>query len=992
MASRLDFSQIRSLYVGTSSSTTVDTNNLIVTGLVGVGTTSPSSQLSGTIGISIVNATNASLGLSNGTNHWLNYLSGTTYRIWNNTSSEVVTILLNGNVGIGTTSPSAKLDVYGGALTVRGTQSRISINSNYSGSGDIPAGTLISVDDVTNNNLGIIPSSSGIVGSRVAGIAYNGSAWRSMWEFANTSGSEPNLLLVKTAGNVGIGTTSPSYKLDVSGTARFTGSVLAEADLFVTDFLQVSNIPPSNGNTATSVFRLRAQGQTGGVTRQSLWEFSPVVDSAFGNSALAIYKSYDGGAYAEYIRINSSGNVGIGTTSPGALLQVGSGNNTSDALLRLGVIYDNSRSSRGGITWHDTSNTTGKIYTEYDGTMVSMVFGSLYSSGYNSNQLMIIRGNGNVGIGTTSPSEKLQVAGNGLFENNLFVGNGSASEYFLEIGKGRTGNGFAYIDLIGDATYTDYGLRILRNNSGANTPSSISHRGLGDLSITTEDAAPMVFSTSSAERMRITSAGNVGIGTTAPTVPLQIVNTNATISMTNSTAFAVDTGSRIFLGGKYSSATSNNTSAFAWLIGAKENATDGNQAGYLSFTTTENGGGFAERMRITSTGNVGIGTTTPSNRLQVSGSGRVFNAVSSNDQVVGSLTCTTGGVSTLGFNGVGSTSDYHVRIGANTTNLVLYTNDTEKMRITSAGNVGIGTTAPQKLLHINGGSGSVDNLVLESAYVASGQGVAMQFNRGGGVLSRIRGIEEGAWNGGLLFEVRNGASSNPGYDGATNIAMKIATNGNVGIGTTAPAQKLHVDGAIRLTSNPSVTGDGSSAQFWNGSGVGPIIAGSNFQVRTNGNTVAMHVNSSQNVGIGTTTPSYKLDIVGDARITSGSLGVGVAPNATDGRIDASNDIVAYQTSDQRLKENVTQIENALEKVKSLTGVEFDWIEEHKHIHGYEGHDTGIIAQQVQAVMPTAVRTNDTGYLSVRYEKLIGLLIEANKELAARVEELESKLK
>ncbi len=102
--------------------------------------------------------------------------------------------------------------------------------------------------------------------------------------------------------------------------------------------------------------------------------------------------------------------------------------------------------------------------------------------------------------------------------------------------------------------------------------------------------------------------------------------------------------------------------------------------------------------------------------------------------------------------------------------------------------------------------------------------------------------------------------------------------------------------------------------------------------------------------------------------------------------------MAYQTSDQRLKENVTPIENALEKVKLLTGVEFDWIEEHKHIHGYEGHDTGVIAQQVQAVMPTAVRTNDTGYLSVRYEKLIGLLIEANKELTARVEELENKLK
>jgi len=122
-----------------------------------------------------------------------------------------------------------------------------------------------------------------------------------------------------------------------------------------------------------------------------------------------------------------------------------------------------------------------------------------------------------------------------------------------------------------------------------------------------------------------------------------------------------------------------------------------------------------------------------------------------------------------------------------------------------------------------------------------------------------------------------------------------------------------------------------------------------------------------------------------------ALGVNIAPSATAGRIDASNDIVAYSSSDERLKENITPIANALDKVKSLTGVEFDWKLEHKEAHGHEGHDTGIIAQQVLGVMPTAVRTNDTGYLAVRYEKLIGLLIEANKELAARVEELEKKI-
>jgi hypothetical protein len=124
-------------------------------------------------------------------------------------------------------------------------------------------------------------------------------------------------------------------------------------------------------------------------------------------------------------------------------------------------------------------------------------------------------------------------------------------------------------------------------------------------------------------------------------------------------------------------------------------------------------------------------------------------------------------------------------------------------------------------------------------------------------------------------------------------------------------------------------------------------------------------------------------ISGYTRI-SVSLGVGVDPSGTTGRIDASNDIVAYSTSDRRLKENITPIPFALDKVKALTGVMFDWKEKTKEAHGHSGRDTGIIAQEVQAVMPTAVRTNDTGYLAVRYEKLIGLLIEANKELADQV--------
>ena len=95
-------------------------------GNVGINTNNPDGQLSGTKGLSIVHATNAAVGLSNGANHWLNYLSGTTYRIWNNSVAEVMTLMYNGNVLIGTTTDiGTKLQVNGTTYStnyISGTQ------------------------------------------------------------------------------------------------------------------------------------------------------------------------------------------------------------------------------------------------------------------------------------------------------------------------------------------------------------------------------------------------------------------------------------------------------------------------------------------------------------------------------------------------------------------------------------------------------------------------------------------------------------------------------------------------------------------------------------------------------------------------------------------------------------------------------------------------------------------------------------------------------
>jgi hypothetical protein len=121
-------------------------------------------------------------------------------------------------------------------------------------------------------------------------------------------------------------------------------------------------------------------------------------------------------------------------------------------------------------------------------------------------------------------------------------------------------------------------------------------------------------------------------------------------------------------------------------------------------------------------------------------------------------------------------------------------------------------------------------------------------------------------------------------------------------------------------------------------------------------------------------------------IQTPSLGVGTSPTSTTGLIRATNDVVAYYSSDKRLKNNIETIKSPLEKLNKINGVEFDWIPK-EGIHENEGHDVGVIAQEVEKVIPEIVQTRDNGYKAVKYEKIVPLLIESIKELKAEIEEL-----
>ena len=121
------------------------------------------------------------------------------------------------------------------------------------------------------------------------------------------------------------------------------------------------------------------------------------------------------------------------------------------------------------------------------------------------------------------------------------------------------------------------------------------------------------------------------------------------------------------------------------------------------------------------------------------------------------------------------------------------------------------------------------------------------------------------------------------------------------------------------------------------------------------------------------------------------LNVGSASGAGTGEIRASSDIIAHYSSDSRLKTEIQIIPDALQKLKSIDGVTFNWnsLAENKDT---EKREAGVIAQQVQKVLPEIISVRDNGYLAVAYEKLVPLLIEAIKELSAEVEVLKGKNK
>ena len=229
------------------------------------------------------------------------------------------------------------------------------------------------------------------------------------------------------------------------------------------------------------------------------------------------------------------------------------------------------------------------------------------------------------------------------------------------------------------------------------------------------------------------------------------------------------------------------------------------------------------------------------------------------------------------------------------------------------------------------------------------------------------------------------------------ITQTLFLTNSLGVGTNFSGINGRIDATSQQLSNSLGVGttpsgtigkiDATSQQLSNSLGVGTTPSG------TIGKIDATSQQLSNSLGVGTAPSGTVGKIDATSQQLSNSLGVGTAPSGVIGEIRATNNITAYFSSDKTQKENIVDIDNALNKVLYIGGKYFEWTDDYIKEHGGEDNyfirksDFGVIAQDVQEVFPVAVRQKSDGKLAVDYEKLCALAFAAIKELNKKIEKL-----
>ncbi|MAE68805.1 hypothetical protein CL635_03300, partial [bacterium] len=690
------------------------------------------------------------------------------------------------------------------------------------------------------------------------------------------------------SGNLGVGLTSPSVRLEIAGTASSTGLVvngtatttnLAATTATTTNFFAetatTTNLAATTATTTNffaetatttnlTVVSLTASRLLQGGTGGALASVSDLTSWLTGGSAIRVADDGDGTATV----------INEGVTS----LSVGTGfsvdNSTGSVTISTDIAFATSgnaniriASSSGVWTWSQPTSTasvsgflssadwstfSNKITTS---SPVTAGFFPIWT-GVNTLQgtSSIFETGGNVGIGTSTPEVEFVVAdpGGGNLAMRLAADSAANLDIYSDIPAGggsvnsqvRFWNQGAFKSVIGF------------NDDSGNFEIDVS-------TASSLDDTPM---------FAIDSSGNVGIGTASPASKLHVSSTDATDQ-----TLILDGGSN-----DWNAIRFREVATARWDIGLA------NDEGFYIYDVDQ----AAHRLRIDGSGNVGIGTTTPQRKLHI------IEATLDNTLRLES------GDAKSSFELVDNTETVAIFQTAGVLHLDVADDGSGDLVIDTSGNVGIGTTTPQAELHL---FTATPTFIIEDSGTSQTQ-IKMESNRG--TSDANLGVVNFLWDGTSVAQIvgETGDDTTNKDDGLISFhvteggsqveAMRIEQDGNIGIGTTTPATTLHVDGTFRVTDASVMLGDITFGDtvgdakietepaeatpaytFRNDTDTGMYRAGANtIGFSTNG-VQRVEIGSTGLFGVGDADPDFGLEIV--ASSSNGWFGI---TDSSDGDI------------------------------------------------------------------------------------------------------------
>ncbi|MGB0403742.1 MAG: tail fiber protein [Salibacteraceae bacterium] len=631
----------------------------------------------------------------------------------------------------------------------------------------------------------------------------------------------------------------------------------------------------------------------------------------------------------------SSGSVGVGTSSPSNLLHVFQGagadvmgrfektTNGEDAALEI-VGARQGATSTADIAYVDLKNYDAN---EGSGTefIMSRITGFVSGNSGQRGGLKMYINNGTSGVGLT---QGMKINPDG----QVTLGTSTLPALLqMPSGNSYSMNIKASSSMTQDVTYT-----FPVDDGDANE--MLTTDGSGVLSWSVPASSPWTESGTDVYR----SSGFVGIGTTSPTGQL-------TIFGDSSSALTLKSGDNTK---NHGIAFQNLGSNYTWSIHRADAGSNDADLVFSGGDGKSNINSLDERMRITHDGNIGIGTAIPTAALQVNAAPPA-NASSGQFQIDE------------------STSGNSMMLGRTQTYGYVQTQNSEPLALNPiSNNVGIGTTAPVSELHVDG-TGTFD--------IAQSNGYGVSVRRNTDQSKVVDLFTGGGKNGNISVYNSAGVEIVRINAGASNTTFN--GTGNFGFGTDSPQSKIHANSsnsstALQLTNNTSgaTGGDGFHLSIDANNALIQNKESGDIEFNTN-SADRMIIKANGDVGIGTTSPSYDLDVVGNINASLTVRAAGVA-----------------LISDKRYKTNISPLNNTLASLELLQGVYHNWDTLNFPKEYFpKGRALGVIAQDMQKIYPELVYENSDGYLAVDYAKFSAVLLEAIKEQQTQIETLEAKV-